>query len=473
MALLPVLAHADDALLQWTNTVRLSTLYQFNQIPLLGAEPCRYTANCGYGGGITQGRSDWLSQLDLDRDGVGLKASLEARKDAVEPASSYFELSEANLHGTFALAGRPLTLTLGRQSVIWGESQFFADNAISGAQAPIDATYGFDAMGYQSTTHFLPVGQVSAVWQIGASVTVMAYQQVEWRRNRIDPEDAYAGPADTLGAEGNRELYLGAGYYRPVRYDRLAGGTPAGTDQFGVGVKLRREEWDLGFYALQFDARTPAIVYDGSSDLYSLDYARAIGLVGASLAGPLGAATLGAEISARRHMPLVDRGIFASTGENGQPGPLGDTLHAQASLTLPIEPSSLLPGGGSWVTELAGNHLSEITANAAQLAPDRTRDAAALRSVATAPFFQVAPRIDLSLSVGLGWNFAGNSAVLTEMNRGTGDLSAGLGITFDRRWTASMTMTHYFGQDRILTPGYRGRPLSDWDRIGASLQTEF
>jgi len=470
---MPAFALADDIELRWTNNVRLSTLYQFNQVPPLGADLCRYGSNCGYGAGFTQGRADWISELDADRGDFGLLASLEARKDVVEPRSSYFHLYEAKLHGMVELAGKPLTFAIGRQSVIWGESQFFAANAISGAQAPIDQTYGFDSMGYQSTTHFLPVGQASATWQIGESLTIAAYQQFEWRRNRIDPEDAYAGPGDTLGAKDTRQIFLNGGYYGPVRYDRAPVSSPAGTDQFGVELKLRREDWDLGLYAVQFDARTPAVIYYKSYDSYTLDYARAIGLLGTSLSGRVGDATLGAEFSARRHMPLVDGGIFLYGDPEGRPGPRGDTLHGLASVTVPVEPSVLLPGGASWVTELAANHLSAITANARQFAPGRDRDAAGLRSVVTAQFYQVLPRLDLSVPIGLGWNFAGRSSVLPEMNRGTGDISAGLSATFDRGWTASVTVTHYFGQDQILVPGYSWRPLSDWDKVAASLQTSF
>jgi len=469
--LLPALARADDV--RWTNTVRLSTLYQVNKVSPLADDYCSAGLNCGYGADFTQGRADWLSELDWSRADYGLRASVEARKDAVEPASSYIDLSEAYVHGTFELFGRPLTAAVGRQSVIWGESLYFAGNGIAGAQAPLDST-AFDAGGY-AAAHFLPVGQASISWQVAADMTLLAYRQFEWRRNRVDPQDAYAAIGDVLGDDHLSRIALYNPYYGAIPYDRAGATAPAGTDQFGFGVKLRQGDWDVGLYALQFDAKAPDLSYLRGARAYSLTYDRGAGLLGASLTGPLGDATLAGEISARRHAQLVQGGIFLDPYErqSGDPGPRGDTLHGQMSATLPIEPFALLPGGADWTTELAANRLLAVTANPDRLAPGRTRDAAALRSVITAKFYQVLPRVDLSVPLGLDWNFAGASAVIPEMNRGTGDVSLGIAATFDQGWTATLAGTLYFGRDRIPIPGYAGHSLSDWDKIAASVQYSF
>jgi hypothetical protein len=114
-----------------------------------------------------------------------------------------------------------------------------------------------------------------------------------------------------------------------------------------------------------------------------------------------------------------------------------------------------------------------VTANPAQIAPERTRDAAALRSTLTLQFYQVRPRLDLSVPVTLGYGIAGYSPVIPEMNRGTGDISIGLNATFDAAWTAGIAFTHYFGSDEMPVPGYNGRSLSEWDKIGASIQRSF
>jgi len=475
-ALLPALASADSETddLRWTNTVRLSTLYQFNKVPPLAEDECSAGLNCGYGGDFTQGRLDWLSEVDWARTDYGVHASLEARKDIVEPASSFIDASEAYVHGTFELFGRPLTASVGRQSVIWGESLYFANNGIAGAQAPIDFTGGVESSSY-SAAHFLPVGQTSISWQVGGDLTLLAYQQFEWRRNRADPEDAYASAGDVLGDDQLSRLAVYNPEYGPISYFRHdVTAPPPGTDQFGLGLKWRYDEWDLGLYALQFDAKTPDIFYVHEIHTYGLHYGEGAGLLGASLAGQLGDATMGAEISARRHTQLVQGAIFLEPDQDARDvGPRGDTLQGQISLTLPIEPTALLPGGASWTSEVAANHLVAITANPDQFAPGRSRDAAGLRTTFTANFYQVLPRVDLAVPLGLGWNFAGTSSVIPEMNRGTGDVSLGVAATFDQGWTASLTGTHYFGQDLIPIPGYTGHSMSDWDKLAASVQYSF
>lgn len=460
--------------MRWTNTVRLGTSYQFNEVPPLGGNECRSGLNCGYGAGFTQGRADWLSELDIEKDGWGVQAGIEARKDMVERHSSYFQLSEASLHHTIALDGRPLTLSVGRQSVIWGESLTFAGNGIAGAQAPIDQSGGVDTGGYAAAAHFLPVGQSSISWQVTPRLTLLAYQQFEWRRNRIDPEEAYAPAGELLGDDALTRIALYGPDYGAVSYRRAGASRPSGADQFGIGLRLRENDWDIGLYGLEFDAKTPNIIYYRQIHTYSLDYARAIGLIGVSLAGPAGDAAFGAELSLRRHMTLTDGGLFLYPGQEADYAlPRGNTAHGQISLTMPIAPTGLLPGGATWTSEIAGNHLAAITANPGGLAQDRTRDAVALRTTLTLQFYQVMPRLDLSVPVSLGYGLAGRSSVLPEMNQGSGDISLGVTATLGNSWSGSLAATHYFGADNIPIPGYYGRPLSDWDKITATIQRGF
>ena len=477
VALLPALATADAGTddLRWTNMVRLSTLYQFNKVPpLTEDDTCPAGLNCGYGDGFTQGRLDWLSEVDWSRTDYGLHASLEARKDAVEPASSFVDVSEAYLHGTAEVAGRPLTAAIGRQSVIWGESLYFANNGIAGAQAPIDFTAGADNSGY-GASHFLPIGQASLSWQISGALTLVAYQQFEWRRNRADPQDAYASVGDVLGDERLSRVAVYNPAYGPIGYSRRdVSSAPSGTDQFGIGLKAHRGDWDLGLYALQFDAKTPDVFYVHEVHTYGLHYATGAALLGASLSGSIGDATVGAEVSARRHTTLVQGAIFLEPGQDAREiGPRGDTLQGQMSVTLPIEPSGLVPGGASWTTELAANHLLDLSANPSDFAPGRSRDAAGLRTILTANFYQVLPQIDRAVPLGLGWNFAGYSAVLPEMNRGTGDVSLGVTASFGQGWSAGMTVTLFFGEVLIPIPGFSGHSMSDWNKVAANVQYSF
>lgn len=474
----------------WTNSVRLSSLYQFKTLPPTAAYYCSQSqpANCGYDAGFSQGRVDWQSELSLTHAADALHVSLDARKDAVEAKASYFELFEAYGQTGGTLLGRPLTLLVGRHSVIWGESLMFPTNAIAGAQAPIDSTSGRGSVGYQAASRFLPVAQASFTWQLDEGLALIGYQQAEWRRNRVDRHDAYADAGDLLGNEWNDSIAVVLPNSGHLLYRRAYGSTPDGLDQFGLGLRGRWGDADLGLYGLRYDAKTPNLAYDYSDRLYQLNYARAIELLGVSAAVPIGESSLAGEISGRRHMPLVTGGYYAygkgfgaygnNSGAYGNDfGPRGDTLQGQISFTRAIAPQPGLPGGASWSTELAGNHLISVTDGAGERAPGRSRGAAAIRSVLTAQFYQLWPRVDLSLPISVGYNFLGLSPVLPDMNRGTGDVGVGVVASLDQRWNLSLGFTHYFGASKIPLapaglPSYGGW-LSRWDEGSLSLQHSF
>ena len=84
-------------------------------------------------------------------------------------------------------------------------------------------------------------------------------------------------------------------------------------------------------------------------------------------------------------------------------------------------------------------------------------------------------RIDVTLPIGLGYNFLGLSEVLPDMNRGTGDVDIGVTATVDRSWTGTLSLTRYFGRSKIpyLGDDTRGPPLADWNFIALTLQRTF
>jgi len=469
------LEKSDDLDIDWTNLVRVGALYQLNALPPVATQYyCGSAVNCGGDSGFSQGRVDWLSAMSVTGRGFGLHASLEARKDEVADDANYLQLFEAYASGSIGTLGdRPLTVLIGRHSVIWGESLHFASNAIAGAQSPIDSSERNFTL-YDQSTRFLPVGQASFTWQMSSRFALVGYRQFEWRGNRVDPNDVYASEGDVLGTEATRMILLPVPKYGPVPYWRADGTTPSSGDQFGLGMKWHVGAFDGGLYGLKFDAKTPVITYYREDRSFSLDYARGIGLLGISLTGPVAEETFSAELSGRHHMPLVEGGLSNGDGDRGD-GARGDTIHGQMSLTGEAAPRSFLPGGATANIEIAANHLIAVTDNRAQLLAGRTRTAAALRGVFAPRFFQLLPRLDLSLPISAGYNFLGLSQVLPDMNRGTGDIGIGAAATLDEGWTATLSYTHYFGSNKtpVLTFNYGGQPMADWDHVGMSLQVSF
>src|SRR6185503_1847183 len=94
--------------------------------------------------------------------------------------------------------------------------------------------------------------------------------------------------------------------------------------------------------------------------------------------------------------------------------------------------SSALWGGGAVVGELAYNRRLSITRDIFA-APDgssrhiggldthTTKDAWALRVLFEPQYFQVLPGLDLSVPIGVGWNFGGRSSAISNFAGGASD----------------------------------------------------
>jgi hypothetical protein len=473
---------------------------------------------CASRSGLTSSRVDWLSNLTASYQDFGFHASSAAWYDASYyswknpnrlapglPTTSYYssnggdpdgyiEVLDAYVYGTTNLgADQPLSFKIGRDVEQWGESLYFVHNGIAGGQAPTDA-YQNPTDGYsQASESFLPVAQASFNWQPASGLTVVGYYQFEWRRDRINPYDPYLSTLTILGGDAldddTQQIVLPSGTNAgPITFDRTKSMTPGSTDQFGLGLRWQEGDFDWGLYGLSFNAKTPEFYFrlptiPGSNiGSYNLVFPKEIETAGVSVSGPLGDASFGAELSARTRMPLVNAGIILPVGDapadnNAHPRyPIGDTLQGQFSWRYVTPPLPGIPGGANWSGEVAANDLLTTTANADQLVPGRTHAAAALRTVFEPQFYQVWPRLDLSLPIGLGYNFLGLSEVDPTMNRGTADLNLGAVLTFDRSWKFTLSGTHYFGvTENTFLPRFSGfqEPLNEGDFVSLSVSRSF
>lgn len=449
------------------------------------------------------GRLDWMSGLAVTDGEFGLRASARiaygdlfeqlgpsplvvsryAGAVATAPAATRhvdLEALDAFVHGTFALGGDDrLSLRLGRQTVSWGESLFFPENGIAAGQGPVDATRLQALSAYQPEARFLPVGQAWASWQAGSGLALEAYWQFEYRASRISAIGPYAEP-DALLAPADMNLLFGDDTPDIERYVAARTAEPAPLDQLGLAVKWRAGDLDLGLYGERWTAKTPSIILrpPGQSSeygpgTYDLAYASGIETVGASASFHLGDADVGAELSGRRGMPLVAAAVAALLGVSDRAAlPLGDTLHANLVLTYATPPLPLVPGGATWTAEIGANDVLSAR-HGADLMPGRTRAAAAIRTVFEPQFYQVVPRLDLSLPIGLGYGIAGSSEVDPTMTRTTGDFDLGLVARFDQVWRAGFAFAHYLGRERIpylpFQPNGAVDPLATGDWVAFTI----
>jgi len=399
------------------------------------------------------------------------------------------QLLDAFIYGRHIFAdGQSIQVKVGRQTLFWGQSLFFASNGISGGQAPINIVTAQDTIMPQAQQIFMPVGQVVVTYQPVQGLTLQAYYQFEWQHDYFQGAGAYFNSGDYLDKGGQSVIF---GYTPGLGNDYLLRNkdvTPeAQNGQFGLSVQDEIGNYDVGVYALRFDAKAPeGIAYPGQGagrlvpggvtiGNYALVYPRDIWLQGASISTNVGAANVAGEVSVREHMPLITQGGFAfSTPFN--PGntnndplyPVGTVLYAQASSIYLSPAIPFDPGGVSLTGEVAMNHLLHVENNRDLLIQGHQATAAAFQFQIVPTYNEVLPNLDVTFPIGVSYSFLGRSQVDSTMYHGIGGFNAGVTGTYKFTWIASLAYQDYLGKP---DPTYNG----DADRgyVSLNLQHTF
>ena len=391
------------------------------------------------------------------------------------------ELLNAYVHYTVQVGGTPVTVSIGRQTLLWGESLLFPENGIAAAQAPVDEIKELSEPSAEAREVFLPVTQVVLRVGLGGGYSLEAYDQLEWRRDRIPGVASFFSTSDILDVGGQRFL---AANGLPTMF-RSADDVPHGIGQFGIALRHSAGMVDWGIYALRADARSPTVIFEPEVGTYHLAFPQGIQIYGVSGSTYLGNANVAGEISVHRNTPLdVTPGLDAASSlgsgyvggfvyseypwqvanpaqSHGNTSTIrGTTVNAQISMQTQLAPNRFADGT-SLQAELASNQLVSYATP-----PDRTRFALAVRAVITPQYFQVVPGLDLSVPVGFGLGLVGRSSVDASQNAGAGFVSIGLNATYHVVWEASVSFTHFIGSPRI-------QPLADRDFVTISLTRTF
>lgn len=525
-------AHAADLYefngwdLRWDNTLRYTAAFRLEHYDnAIVADPNADDGDRNFAPGLVSDRFDLLSELDLSNGPFGVDVSAAAWYDTVyhnanannspatfNPSSvphNQFthatevlmgedaDLLNAFAYGSFDTFDIPVSVRVGRHTLLWGESLFFANNGIAAGQAPVDAIKAASDPEAEAKEVYLPVDQASATIQPRPNLSFAFYYQFEWRRTRLPASGSFLSDADYLDAGGER-LIVAPGQY----LDRIADTRPPASGQYGAAMHVTLDDIDYGFYALRYHAKLPEIFLFSSPPVppdvqnvgdYWLVFPKGIEAYGASFSTYVGDSTLAGEISVRRNMPLVSQTLFALPGGGGsgyggggaygparssfypQPPPtpnynvssyaVGDMLQGQVSSVSTLSPG-VLWDGADLSAEIAANERLSVTSGEAVMATNRDSFAAALRAVFEPHYYEVMPALDLSLPLGLGYNLIGDSSDDPSMNNGAGDMEIGVTATYRTVWQGSLSFTHYFGPpDR--------QPFADRDFISLSLERTF
>ena len=440
-------------------------------------------------------RVDASSQLDVTRGDLGAELSADGWYDAAyngtdadrssatfNPVSvpvgrfpdetqqllgRFIELDNAYVHDKLEIAGVPISLRMGRQTLLWGESLFFAQDGIAAGQAPVDLIKSAGQPLVEANELFLPVTQAVIRVSLSGDWSLETYEQLEWRPDRIPGVGSYFSTSDILDAGGERVLIPGGG-----SLSRVAEKDPSGFGQFGGALRRDTDVLDLGLYALRYDSKTPEPERGTEFGSYRLAFPSGIDLLGASASTYLGADTLSGEVSVRWHLPLASRfqplaptTTLQSEGDVADGDATGQTLQALASYERQLRPGALWDSA-VLQAEFAATDLLAVDTGSANRLPGTTPVALALQAVFTPTYYHLARDLVLSAPFGFELGLLGRSSVDPGRDGGTGNVTFGLAATYRAVWQLGVSFTHYVGGPTL-------QPLADRDFAGASLQRTF
>jgi hypothetical protein len=534
-----------DWSVRWDNSVRLSTKLRtesadpalkdsFRQVPTGAPAPAPATfsfpqaLNFNAGDqnfqkkGLVSARADVLSEFDaIWRRDFGLRLSAAAwyddrlhRKTQAEadptigqtPSDEFpshtrriaggdAEMLDAFVFGGWRIGdGMKLTARFGQYALQYGESLFFGDNGIARAQGPVDIDKLLASPNAQFKEIVRPVPQLSAQLQVTPSVSIGGYVQFRWQEDRLPPAGSYFSTANVPWGSSQPEFVnvpnVGNFVLMPGNDSK-----PKNSGQFGLQLKWRFDETDLGFYAARY--------HDKAGQLYGvLDptaapspfgtlpgtwfyvFPESVKTYGVSASRSFGDVNIAGEASIRDDVPLRNQNIVYAAPF--QPPPrlaTGRTAHLNLSALASFGPN-LIARESTLVAELAWNRLLHRNDPDNELDAGRTRDAAALQFIYTPTYRQVVSGLDLSVPVGLRYTLSGNSSVTAWDAKGSGNANVGIEGTYLGDWQFALTYTHYLGKAVPFvdysplraggSPIYgHGNPLADRNFVALSLRRTF
>jgi len=368
------------------------------------------------------------------------------------------------------------TLRVGKHTLQWGESLFFGQNGIANAQGPVDVAKIVSVPGWQFKEVLLPVEQISGSLQVAEGLSLGAYYQLKWRPSKIPGVGSYFSNQDYVGTGVVNFGNDASGNPIFLAYDANKDFKPKDSGQGGVQLRWSPtgSEYEFGFYAAQYHDKTPAVpVFDFVNGNVHLAYASNIRTLGASVTSSVGQLNWAVEGSVRSNAALnSDPAVLGlgpilncDTSDNNPCYTVGDTAHLQASGIYVLQPNALWQGGAI-VGELAFNRTLKVTKDIfaigpggssvglGGLDPNTTRDAWAFRMLFEPQYFQVLPGLDLSIPVGVGYNFGGRSSAVANFAGGAsnaGDYSIGIKGKYQGVWNVALVYSDFFGPAKTFT----------------------
>jgi hypothetical protein len=483
----------SDLQLRFDNTLRYNLAYRTSsQDPAILANPNADDGDRNFDRGVASNRLDLLSEVDVSyRRSFGLRVSgaawydqrYEGNFDNDSPSTSNHmvngqpavglsdgaqrfggpngELLDAFAFGQFTVGDVPTYFKAGRHTLYWGESLLLggAIHGISYGQMPIDLAKGFAVPGTEAKELFRPLLSLSAQSQLTSTFSVAAQYFLQWESFRFPEPGSYLSFNDAV--LGGESLIAG-----PARFTHRSDVHPDGRKDWGVSARWTPGwlEGTVGVYYRRFSDKLPQTHLIPATREYFFAYADGIDLVGLSVSRQILNVSVGAEISARRNMPLLSDPAVVAPGSVPAPGETrgarGDTFHGVLNL-LGILSRTPLWDAGTWSAEVTASRWDHVREGMAVFkgrdgygAIDRvTRNYVGIGGGFTPTWFQVLSGVDVSVPLTYSRGLSGNSAVLLGGNEGGGTYSAGVSVDVRSRYRFDVKYSNYFGDYTVGANG--------------------
>jgi hypothetical protein len=358
---------------------------------------------------------DSVNRMGLNANGDRVGPVNEWMPDAVSTNGKRHRLLEAYGYGEWYLTDTiGISLRYGKHLAAWGESLFFP--GIVSAQGPFDATKA-NIPGVEVKEILLPVDQVSMQMSLTQDITLLAYNQFEFKPTEIFPEGDFFSPADLVGPGA----IFGYGSINPLHPDhcdepivtdattgqpapdgslclaaqgfqnqpeyiytvRTPDKMPGDKDQWGAGLKYSvLPNLNLGGYYLHYNNHNPNIILNmgyarvgetnpGDQTVttqqfnvrvpvsYTVAYADDVEMTALSFSTVFWVFNIGGELIQRKN---VDTSLEATiAGVVAPVGTRGDTSTAQVSFLYVNNPDFLMYDEVVVVSEFAYTQVDETT----------------------------------------------------------------------------------------------------------------
>ena len=378
------------------------------------------------------------------------------------------ELLDSFLYGQFDVGEHPVSLRVGKHVVSWGESLAIL-NSISTAMSPVDATAA-NVPGTELKEIFLPVWQVSGDFGLTDSLTLAAYYQWEWDKNRLDETGSYFSTTNLLD-DGVRDSNLGS----------FRGGdkNPSDDGQWGVALRFLPEALEgteFGLYYINYHEKMPYVenavplLYGflgyglaGNPGLlpgagtYNLGYSDNVQLYGASVSSMIGDTNVALEVTYRQDLAvqvvktsnlqsldptnpmlgMVD-GLVNTSGNNWE-NEDANVLQVQAS-SISIMPQSPLYDNMTVLAEVGINHVTGGLSGR-KLMNDRTAWGGLVK--ASLDYYQLVNQLDLNVPITYKFNPNGTSSVLGTFVEDNDSIGTALNFTYKSVYKVGLGYVHY------------------------------